>query len=203
MIAALVPAAGRSQRMGRPKLVLPIGGRSVIARLVASFRDGGADRVVVVAPPRAEPGAIALAVEANGAGAIVLHCPSPTSEMRATVEIGINDLARRQPWPSTLLLAPGDSPGITPELVARVVRAARDDPARIIVPRFNERRGHPIAIPWELARSIPELPPDVGVNGLLRAHADRVAILDVDETGAIDDLDTPEDYRRWSAGPTP
>ena len=42
MIAAVVPAAGHSQRMGRPKLILPIGGQTVIARVVSALRDGGA-----------------------------------------------------------------------------------------------------------------------------------------------------------------
>ena len=56
-IAAIVPAAGRSERMGRPKLILPIGGATVIARVVAALRQGGAEPVVVVAPPAEAPGA--------------------------------------------------------------------------------------------------------------------------------------------------
>lgn len=202
MIAALVPAAGRSTRMGRPKLVLPIGGRAVIARLVHALRVGGAEPVVVVTPPRDEPGAAALVAEAAGAGATVLPCPSPTADMRATVEIGIDALARCARPPLALLLAPGDSPGITPDLVARIIESFRADPSRIVVPRVGPRRGHPVAIPWELAALIPALPPGIGVNALLAEHADRVATLEMDDPGAVADLDTPEDYQRWSAGPT-
>ncbi len=34
MIFAVVPAAGRASRMGRPKLSLPLGGRTVLEHVV-------------------------------------------------------------------------------------------------------------------------------------------------------------------------
>ena len=87
MIAAIVPAAGRSERMGRPKLILPIGGLSVIARVTSALRQGGADPVLVVVPPAAVPGASALAAEAARAGACVVVAEPPPPDMRASVEL--------------------------------------------------------------------------------------------------------------------
>jgi molybdenum cofactor cytidylyltransferase len=201
MIAAVVPAAGRSERMGRPKLLLPIGGQSVIARVIAALRDGGADPVVVVVPPAAIPGASALADAAGLSGArVVIADPAPP-DMRASVERGLDRLAQG-PTPSTLLLAPGDSPGIDAVLVARVVARARSAPRAIIIPSSHGRRGHPIALPWALVAEIRALPDDVGINALVARHADQVIELDVAHPDALADLDTPEDYRRW-AGPDP
>ena len=51
MIAAIVPAAGLSQRMGEPKLLLPIGGIPVIARVIEALLAGGVDRALVITPP--------------------------------------------------------------------------------------------------------------------------------------------------------
>ena len=51
MIAALVPAAGSSKRMGQPKLLLEFDGHTLIGRVVGALRAGGVERVVVVAPP--------------------------------------------------------------------------------------------------------------------------------------------------------
>ena len=65
MIAAVVPAAGRSARMGRAKLLLPIDGTTIIARVVTALRRGGADRVIVVAPPADAPEGPAIAAEAR------------------------------------------------------------------------------------------------------------------------------------------
>ncbi len=196
MIAAVVPAAGRSERMGRPKLILPLGGGTVIARVIWALREGGAETIVVVAPPEEFDGAEVLADEARRAGAVVVVAGSATADMRASVELGLDRL-RSGPTPSAVLLAPGDSPGITAELVRQIVARAAAEPASIVVPRYRGRRGHPVALPWDLAAEIRGLPTGTGVNALLAARADRVVMLDVDDPGTTADLDTPGDYRAW------
>ena len=159
--------------MGRPKLILPLGGVTVIARVVRALREGGAEPIVVVAPPAEFAGAEVLADEATRAGAVVVVADSATADMRASVELGLDRLAPG-PAPSAVLLAPGDSPGITPELVRRIVARASAEPASIVVPRCRGRRGHPVALPWDLAAEVRDLPAGTGVNALLAARADRV-----------------------------
>jgi molybdenum cofactor cytidylyltransferase len=197
MIAALIPAAGRSLRMGRPKLILPVGGVPLIARVVDALRDGGAGRVIVVAPPVDEPGVRAMLDAVAGRGVETVVAASPTADMRETVELGLGYLANG-PEPSAILLAPGDSPGLVSATVAKVIARAADAPGRIVVPHHNGRRGHPVLLPWHLAREITRLPPGVGVNALLAAHPDEILTFDADDPGILADLDTPEDYRRWS-----
>ncbi len=182
--------------MGRPKLILPLGGGTVIARVIRALREGGAETIVVVATPADFAGADVLADEATRAGAVVIVADSATADMRASVELGLDRL-RLGPAPSVVLLAPGDSPGITPELVRRIIALASAEPASIVVPRCRGRRGHPVALPWELASEIRDLPTGTGANALLDARADRVVMLDVDDPGTTADLDTPEDYRAW------
>ncbi|WP_169976107.1 nucleotidyltransferase family protein [Tautonia rosea] len=197
MIAALVPSAGQSRRMGRPKLTLPLAeGGVVIARVVSALRIGGADRVLVIAPPRSEPGSAELLDQAREAGAETLELPDVTPEMRATVEAGL-DLLETGPLPSSVLICPGDSVGLTPGLVTAVVDGMRRHPQSIVVPVFKTRRGHPLGLPWPLACAIRELPSDVGINALRNQFADRVVLLDVSEPGTAEDLDTPDDYLKW------
>jgi molybdenum cofactor cytidylyltransferase len=198
-VAAIVPAAGRSTRMGRPKLVLGLGSESVIQRVVRALRQGGAEPVLVVAPVRTKPGAIELADQARREGARVFHCPEPTPDMRATVCVGLAALRETGRPPAGLLLAPGDCPGLRPELVARVMAQFRDDPTRLVVPVYQGKRGHPLALPWALAAAIPELPEGTGVKALLDQYPERLRELPVADRGAVSDLDTPEDYRRWTS----
>lgn len=49
--ALLVLAGGRSERMGRDKAWLPVGGRPALLRVIAAGRDAGVDRIVVVGSP--------------------------------------------------------------------------------------------------------------------------------------------------------
>jgi molybdenum cofactor cytidylyltransferase len=199
MIVALVPAAGQSRRMGQPKLLLPVGGKTLIAHVVTALRQGGADIVLVVAPPPDEPGAAGIQREAAGQGATVIAPPAPTTDMRATIEVGL-DWLKRQPGraPASLLLAPADSPGMTSQLVSQVIDQARAHPGAIVIPTFDGERGHPLFMPWQVATQIPDLPAGTGVNALLADPSQQVHPFEVQEPGTLADLDTPEDYRRWA-----
>src|SRR5437763_15704538 len=96
MTFAVVPACGHSTRMGRPKLSLPLGGRSVIEHVVGALRGGGVEHVLVVVGPHVAD----LAPLARTARADVLSLPEPTADMRATVEHGLRWLdARFAPAP--------------------------------------------------------------------------------------------------------
>ncbi|WP_435011854.1 nucleotidyltransferase family protein (plasmid) [Tundrisphaera lichenicola] len=196
-IAALIPAAGLSLRMGRPKLILPVGGIPLISRVVDALRKGGAGRVIVITPPDGSPGASELIEAAQREGAEIVVAPSPPSDMRASIELGLIRLGEG-PEPTSVLLTPGDSPGLDSRSVARVVGRATETPGRIVIPRHDGRRGHPLLLPWPLACLITRLPADLGVNALMTSHADLVEFVETDDPGILDDLDTPEDYRRWS-----
>jgi molybdenum cofactor cytidylyltransferase len=196
MIAAVVPAAGRSSRMGRPKLLLDFEGESLIHRVVTALRVGGADRIVVV-PPVDSPEAAEIAAEASAAGAEVLIPESQPSEMRDSVELGLAVLDAH-PRPASVLLTPGDVPGLAPGLVARLLAVANDHPDRIVIPTHDGHHGHPIVLPWDVAIRVRDLPDDAGVDRLVDAHRDRLLEVNVSAPGAIDDLDTPEELERWT-----
>jgi molybdenum cofactor cytidylyltransferase len=196
MIAAIVPAAGRSERMGRPKLTLPVGDTTVIAHVIRALRRGGAEPVLVVVPPPDARGAAALVVEAERAGATVVTPTQRPADMRGSVELGLNHLGRTTA-PATVLIAPGDCVGITTDLVSWIVKLSRAEPGSIIVPTFQGRRGHPIALPWDLAGEIRKLPEGIGINSLLALRANLVYELASQESGALADLNTPDDYQRW------
>ena len=67
-LVVIVPAAGHSRRMGQPKLLLPLGDRPVIARLVEAFDHPSVlDVLVVIRPDDA-----VLAEAAAAAGAVVV-----------------------------------------------------------------------------------------------------------------------------------
>src|SRR5262249_26273051 len=141
MYFALIPAAGKSTRMGRPKLALPLGERSVLEHVVTAVRQAGGGRVVVVIGPPV-PG---LSPVAERAGASVLLLPDETPDMRTTVERGLRWLEERfHPQPDDAwLLLPADHPTIDGAIIQDLLQAARAHPERsIIIPVHDGRRGH-------------------------------------------------------------
>jgi molybdenum cofactor cytidylyltransferase len=202
MIFAVVPAAGHSTRMGRPKLALPLGGRTVLEHVVAALRAGGADRVVGVIGPHV-PELLPLA---EAAGADVCRLQEPTPDMRATVERGLAWLEEQYSPRSddAWLLAPGDHPTLDAAVVRELCETySRDRSCSILIPAHDGRRGHPALIAWEHVAGIRELPPDRGINSYFRDHAEEVLRVPVASPGVLCDLDTPEDYellqRTWAA----
>jgi molybdenum cofactor cytidylyltransferase len=197
VIAAIVPAAGRSKRMGRPKLLLPANGQTLIAHIVTALREGGADRVVVVAPPVDSEEGPAIARAAEQAGALVVAPRERPAEMRDSIEIGLATLAEPTP-PERVLVAPADIPGITVQIVAALVEESSRQPGKIVVPRCGARRGHPVVLPWSLAADVVSVPEGQGFNALLALHQSLVVELAIGDSSVGIDIDSPEDFRRWN-----
>ena len=195
MTLAVVPACGHSTRMGRTKLALPLGNRTVIERVVAALRDGGVAHIVVVTGAHVPE----LATLAAAVGAEVLALPEATVDMRTTVERGLDwieahhDPDSNEGW----LLTPADQPGISADVVMRVIAAGRESPGSIIVPVHGGRRGHPALLRWRHVVGIRSLESNIGINSFMRQNAETRE-LPVETSGILADLDTPEDYRAHS-----
>ena len=200
MIAAIVPAAGRSERMGRPKLLLPIHGQPLIGRVVTALLKGGAKRVIVVGPPGDSEEGPAVARLALIAGAEVVAPIVRPAEMRDSIEVGLEALAHPT-TPNHVLLTPGDAAGITPAVVERLLEESSRHPEKIVVPRCGARRGHPLVIPWIVASHIRSLPRGQGVDALLARAQNVVVELPFDDPRVAGDIDTPDDYQKWNQQP--
>src|SRR5260370_3045670 len=87
-IFAIVPAAGHSRRMGRPKLLLPLGASTVIARMLAVLARPEIEATLVVVRPGDEPLRAAVAA----CGAIPLQPAVPPPEMRDSVEYALRHI---------------------------------------------------------------------------------------------------------------
>jgi molybdenum cofactor cytidylyltransferase len=197
MTFAVIPACGHSRRMGRPKLSLKLGGRTVLEHVLDALRRGGAEHPLVVVGPHVPE--LSLIAEANGVH--VCRLPEETADMRATVEAGLAWLEQRfhprqeDDW----LLVPGDHPALDPDVVRQLRQMRLKHPDRsIFVPTFQGRRGHPTLIGWKHVADIRAHPAGEGLNTYLRGQAEEVMELSVASAAVLCDLDTPEDYERLS-----
>lgn len=191
MLHAIIPAAGLSRRMGRPKLLLPFEGQTVISRLLRTLKAGlPAGRIVVVV--RKDDAALAEAVRSEGAEFVTPEADPP--DMRTSIEHGLRhlDVTPEDGW----LLCPADHPLLESHVLQTLIAARTADPSRIVIPTFQGRRGHPVLFPGALAAAVFALPPEAGLNALVRGRADLVREVPFDTDSVVSDLDTPEDYAR-------
>ena len=194
---AIVPAAGLSRRMGRPKLLLTLGGLPIIERLMRTLDHSSiTTRHVVV---RKDDIPLQSEVVRLG-GSLVVPAQDPP-DMRASVTLALEAIQREcsptddDGW----LLVPADHPILDRSLIDTMLQHWQTAQSKILVPRRAQRRGHPTLFRWNLAREVAHIPNDRGLNWLLREHAADVTELPVDTDAAFTDLDTPEDYSRLQA----
>jgi molybdenum cofactor cytidylyltransferase len=192
----IVPAAGRSVRMGQPKLLLPWttdeGTQTVLEQVLAAWCASQVTHVVVVLHP--EDAALAEICRRTRAHTVVAPIPPP--DMKASIQRGLEFVAARFA-PSdndVFLVAPADMPLLTSSAIDLVLAAHDPKQREILVPRAAGRRGHPVLFPWPLVTDVARLPADVGLNQLLRATTVRE--LETQQASILADLDTPEDYKR-------
>ena len=180
--------------MGQPKLLLPLGGKTIIERVLAVLvHPQITARYVVV---RKDDLVLQEAVRVAG-GTVLLPDVDP-SDMRTSVSFALQVIQQQfEPrdddgW----LLVPADHPVLDGGLIEALVSRWTSHRPAILVPRCSGRRGHPTLFRWSLAREVPQIPADHGLNWLLQEHCDSVEELAVESPAALIDLDTPEDYSR-------
>lgn len=194
-VFAVVPAAGRSRRMGRPKLLLPLDGRPVIEHVLSALSASQLAATVVVVRPDDEE--LEEVVRRCGAESVVPD--TPPEEMTVSVQHGLRVLGRRYAPQDTdgWMLVLADQPTISPTVVrALVARWALESPASILVPVHQGRRGHPVLFGWCHAAEALAFGPEQGLNQLVHRRASDVIEVQVDDRGIVIDLDRPEDYDR-------
>lgn len=192
---ALIPAAGRSRRMGTSKLLLPWQGTTVIEHLIHTLTRPDISAVAIVIRP--DDHALQGVVQRTPAIAVIPDHEPP--EMRDSIEIGLRAI-RQQFTPADddgWLLIPADHPLIEPEVLDGLLTRWLQGDCQALLPTLNSRRGHPTLMRWSLAARIEQLPRDVGVNALLRAEPSLVTEWPTDRESVLADLDSPEEYAFW------
>lgn len=195
MLFALLPAAGHSTRMGRPKLSLPLGDRTVVEQVIATLQSAGINQILVVVGPHVRE----LAPLATNAGADALLLDTATADMRETVEMGLQ-WAESHWHPNdadAFLLVPADHPTIESRVVRELMDCrSREISASIYIPTWHGTRGHPTLIGWQHVAGLRALPHDAGLNAYLRANPEAVREVPVGSESILFDMDTPADYER-------
>jgi molybdenum cofactor cytidylyltransferase len=190
----VILAAGASTRMGRCKLLLPWGEKTILTHLLNQWRTAGATQIAPVIDPSNQLLRKALA-DAGFSPSDWIENPSPQLGMFSSLQ----EASRWTGWLSTLthwVIAPGDQPHIQISTLRMLLHAARKNPTHICQPAFHGRAAHPIILPATNFRGlaqtdIPDLRTYVRTREAFRL---RLAVEDV---GVSEDLNTPEDYARW------
>jgi CTP:molybdopterin cytidylyltransferase MocA len=190
-IAAVVPAAGYSSRMGAFKPLLPFGPTTVVGRVIDSLKAAGIDEIVVVVGHRADE----LAPVVAGLGARPVVNPDFARGMYTSFRAGFGALDTAV---DKALILPVDVPSVRPATIRRMVAAAGTSGARVSVhhPVFLGIRGHPPVVDRALFPEILSGDGEGGLAALLARHEATTVEVPVADRGTLLDMDRPEDHAR-------
>jgi molybdenum cofactor cytidylyltransferase len=191
--AVIILGAGASSRMGRPKLLLPWRGSTVIGGIISQWRELGAAQMAVVLRPNDDPLNAELD-RLNLPPSNRIKNPQPERGMFSSILCAANWHGWR-PEISHWVVALGDQPQLKTETLRAVINFSTQNFSAICQPTTGDGGRHPVILPGaafdELKTTIaPTLKDFLSQSAAPRAQC-RVA-----DDGLLLDLDTPEDYRR-------
>jgi molybdenum cofactor cytidylyltransferase len=188
MIAAILLAAGRSKRMGAFKPLLSFGKQTVIESCIDSLRRGGvaAESIVVVVGHRADE----LKRRLDHLPLRFALNPDPESEMSASITAGIEKI----PLPTgATLITPADLPAVPPSVVSALIAEWKHG-AKLLIPTWQNRGGHPVLIDLRYRAELQNLDPNRSLKAFFDAHRNDVKRVPVDSPFIARDMDTWDDY---------
>ncbi len=205
-IWGILPAAGMSRRMGRPKLTLPHENTTIAGSVARTLLDAGAGEAGLT---RCAGGLVVvtrteliddLELPTDSRLHVVIN-DDAESEMIDSVRMGLRwiavhlaETAERSAVPVGVLVVPADMPTISAEVCRQCMAAFLDDAQRIVIARHAGQGGHPIVFPLSLRDVVDQL--DGGLRELPRTCSERVFFVETGEPGVVHDVDTPGDYQQ-------
>jgi molybdenum cofactor cytidylyltransferase len=187
IVAAVVLAAGKSTRMGRNKLLLEVGGRTVLDRILDAIEASAVDETIVVLGH--EPEEVRPIVDTHGVSAVLN--PEHEKGMTSSFQAGLREVTV-----DAAFLMLGDQLRLDPALLDEMVGLMSSNPdAMITSPVHNGRRGHPVLFRRTLFNEILDLADDETVKDVVLRHEKDHRSVRGSRWCTLD-IDTPEDFER-------
>jgi molybdenum cofactor cytidylyltransferase len=189
MIPAVVLAAGASRRMGRPKALLQLGGRTFVRAIVDTLTMAGITDIFVIVRDDTRD-AIAAALPDRPGVRLVVNTRAEEGQLSSLIT-GLD--TADGPGVSGVLVTLVDVPLVTPATVRTLIARAGSSASPILRAVHRGRHGHPVIYRREVFAALRAADPAVGAKAVMRSVG--VEDIDVDDPGILQDFDTPEDYR--------
>lgn len=191
-IGAIILAAGFSNRMGKPKLLLPYKEKPLIYYPVALATKHNLQPIILVSGIYHEQLLKALQPFENKLTIITNELAE--EGMSTSLKKGIEAIETEV---DACFLFLGDQPFVTDEVIRellKVYRENQDSGIKIVRPCYQKKPGHPILIDKSLFTQFKQLKGDQGGKMILKKYKEQLKYINFDNPLWGADIDTPKDY---------
>ena len=190
MISAIILAAERSERMGEPRLFLPLGGKPVLQWILENALASDLDEVICVTRELNS-----ARCQINIADERLFWLINYAADRGQSTSVIAGLWAANAASDGVMFLC-GDQPLVRPVLINALIEKFDDTESWIVAPKFNGEVRNPILFHRKLFPELLRLTGDRGGRPLLDKHKRKTALLDWAEELSFLDIDVHADYER-------
>ncbi len=188
-VNAILLAAGRGRRIGMPKALLPVEGKTLLERMVGFLQPFAFHRIIAVINGEVMDRLRAEGTKPLPAGVtFVVNRDLDKGQLHSTL-LALDEMEGEE---RNVLLHPVDHPSLRPETIGRILDRAAVD--RIIIPTFEGKRGHPPLFGVDTIPCLRRAPLEAGARWVYSAHPDLVVEVETGDRGVLLNVNTREEW---------
>jgi molybdenum cofactor cytidylyltransferase len=199
-IAAIILAAGSSSRMsnGQHKLLLPLGGRPVLAHILETALHSQASPILLILGHQSEQIEAAILDYTKNEHLIKLNNPDYQQGMSTSLRLGLAQIASLDPQHDIegAIVLLGDQPFISTEIIDALIDSKHTSQKRIIAPCYHGKRGNPVLLDASLFGELAAVTGDEGGRSVITRHPEDIESVELGDAMANHDVDTWEAYQQ-------
>lgn len=195
-VAAIVLAAGTSRRMGTPKQLLRLDGKSLLERTLDKVRGSAVDEIVLVLGATADE----IRGELPADGMRVVLNPDFQQGMGTSLRTGLAAVSESM---RGALIVLADQPFVRPSTLDQMIAYHQKHRPQILIPLYRGFRGNPVLIDRSVFPELMSLTGDIGCRAIFGSHIESIHKLAVEDAGILLDIDSAEDWERLGSSGDP
>ena len=189
MICCILLSAGFSRRFGSPKALAPLPSGKVIEHIIATLLASSVDVICVV-----------LGADADKIKPFILNHKKVYIVYNKDYKFGQTSsfqsgLRHCPPSCRGVFLCPVDYPFIKKETFDQMTAYFNTHHPLLLLPVYNEKRGHPPLFNAELFPDFLALKAEMGCHEVVRKQSENVSLLPVDDPGILQTFNTLEEFK--------
>jgi molybdenum cofactor cytidylyltransferase len=191
ILSIIILAGGRSKRMGTMKQLLPWGKKTILQHVVDTAAGVEPAEIIVVLGHNADEISRVL----SGKPVKIVVNTEFSKGMSSSLQTALRHIS---PESDTYIFMLGDQPLVTVETLKLLLLSHQTSNLGITVPVYQGVKGRPVVIDSKYREELMTLKGEIGAKQVIDHHPDDVLEAPVDSEEVIIDIDTQEEYRKYS-----
>jgi molybdenum cofactor cytidylyltransferase len=188
-VSAVVLAAGMSRRMGSPKQLLQVGGKTLLGNVLENLRGARLGEIILVLGASARE----ILEQNDATGLRVVLNDAFEGGMGTSLRAGLAAVDARA---EAALIVLADQPFVTAATFDRLIEQYREHRPQIALPIYKGFRGNPVLLDRSVFAEVMALTGDVGCRAIFGSHTENILKVPVEDIGVLLDIDTSADLSK-------